>query len=662
MDNAEEVMQLLEEFNKIKPKDIPRELEDYLSYVAKTGDPVFQWSLVKYLFREKFVTVITDFYESTLTVELPPCPNVEPFNYERMKTSLLERFESFSSAPFTVQRICELLTNPKKEYNRADKFMRAIEKNVLVVSTREPGTGKRALECDSQSETVLNGIPSIRIMSDSGFIHVATDLPFLGAPPASNDVTVETSEHNTTVGGRIGHNVETSVNAINSDNDKPWPTQDLSSISEESKTNLVLPNPVIDNVSVDSNTCTITTKSVELRPNDVCDSDTNFNSKEVLTLLSNESAKNDESGGSTDEFTNETIPPDSIDSSDSSQDGKEEQENDKVENEDIGLSSCDENEVSSTPGAVLESPLIQAVPDPTDSEAEATESNIELDAKSSSEVLLDNEINSSETMQSDESKSLCSISEITDNKLDDVDLECNEISGTVDSPVLPEVTIPSLQEEKDVDQSPVSNDDMKNSQNPAFYPDSSNDVGIQEKDTGKQSENPQPCGEADSVSEANSEQSEDERKRVENNVQHQVEDESNVTHTSEIISPKLNFTKDNSDSTTNITTLPTSSTQLEEINSQGPLDSVIGMIDEVQSSSEADHISIPNHYKEDNHIVKPVPNIPDSQQQIEDIALDTNCEGEDEAMEVDDTSNQMMMISEGENEGEPMDQSDQQQS
>jgi serine/threonine-protein phosphatase 4 regulatory subunit 2 len=46
MENAEEVMQLLEEFSKVKPKEIPRELEDYLGYVAKTGDPVFQWSLV----------------------------------------------------------------------------------------------------------------------------------------------------------------------------------------------------------------------------------------------------------------------------------------------------------------------------------------------------------------------------------------------------------------------------------------------------------------------------------------------------------------------------------------------------------------------------------------------------------------------------------------
>ncbi|XP_073980272.1 uncharacterized protein [Rhodnius prolixus] len=158
MDNAEEVMHSLEEFSKLKPKDIPRELDDYLGYVAKTGDPVFKWSIIKCLFREKLLNVITDFYESTLTIELPPCPNVDTFNYERMKANLLEKLDSFHGAPFTVQRISELLTNPRKEYNRADKFMRAIEKNILVVSIREPGRYSE-IDGDNQSDPSFNGIP-----------------------------------------------------------------------------------------------------------------------------------------------------------------------------------------------------------------------------------------------------------------------------------------------------------------------------------------------------------------------------------------------------------------------------------------------------------------------------------------------------------------------
>ncbi|CAH0686264.1 unnamed protein product [Spodoptera exigua] len=158
MENAEEIFHFLEDFSKRKPKTIPQELNEYLAYVARTGDPVYQWSLVKSLFKEKLLSVITDFYETTPGIDIPPYPNVDPFNYDIMKNSLLERLDSFTSAPFTVQRICELLTFPRKQYNRVDKFMRAIEKNILVVSTREPGIQRHAEpENGEPVEPIVNG-------------------------------------------------------------------------------------------------------------------------------------------------------------------------------------------------------------------------------------------------------------------------------------------------------------------------------------------------------------------------------------------------------------------------------------------------------------------------------------------------------------------------
>lgn len=162
MENAEEILQCLDEFSKVKPKDIPRELEEYLCFVAKTGDPVYQWPLIKCLFREKLINVITEFYEQCPSVEIPPCPNVETFNYDNMKTFILEKLDTFSAAPFTVQRICELLTAPRKEYNRIDKYMRALEKNILVVSTREPGNRRNT----ENGESVVNGLESEHVTQD----------------------------------------------------------------------------------------------------------------------------------------------------------------------------------------------------------------------------------------------------------------------------------------------------------------------------------------------------------------------------------------------------------------------------------------------------------------------------------------------------------------
>lgn len=45
MDEPELVMQILERFSKLKQndRDIPRELEEYITFVARTGDSVYHW-------------------------------------------------------------------------------------------------------------------------------------------------------------------------------------------------------------------------------------------------------------------------------------------------------------------------------------------------------------------------------------------------------------------------------------------------------------------------------------------------------------------------------------------------------------------------------------------------------------------------------------------
>ena len=121
-------------------------LEEYLTYIAKTGNALFEWSKIKPLFKKKLQLVIQEFHDSSPSDDLPKQPNVDVFQFEQMKERIFEQLESYSGIPFTVQRLCELLVQPKRHYKRTDKFMRGLEKIMLVVSTIDPNPSSEEAE------------------------------------------------------------------------------------------------------------------------------------------------------------------------------------------------------------------------------------------------------------------------------------------------------------------------------------------------------------------------------------------------------------------------------------------------------------------------------------------------------------------------------------
>ena len=143
-DDLEEVMMELNNFDRQHIKDlktksptIPPLLEGYLQFIAKGGNTHFSWTIIKGLFKVKLNHVISEFYTESPTDEIPTVPNVESFDFSNVKEKLFQKIDTFSGIPFTIQRLAELLTSPKRHYRRTDKFLRALEKNMLVVSTVE---------------------------------------------------------------------------------------------------------------------------------------------------------------------------------------------------------------------------------------------------------------------------------------------------------------------------------------------------------------------------------------------------------------------------------------------------------------------------------------------------------------------------------------------
>ena len=148
---------------------ISRCLDEYLTHVAKTGNALFAWNKVKPLFKRKLEMIIKDFQETSPTDTLPLQPNVEVFKFDQMKERVFEQLESYTGIPFTVQRLCELMVQPKKHYKRTDKFMRGLEKVMLVVSTVDPNPvpGEPEAECEAGASSLETESPSKRMRLSS---------------------------------------------------------------------------------------------------------------------------------------------------------------------------------------------------------------------------------------------------------------------------------------------------------------------------------------------------------------------------------------------------------------------------------------------------------------------------------------------------------------
>ncbi|XP_070494814.1 serine/threonine-protein phosphatase 4 regulatory subunit 2, partial [Chironomus tepperi] len=259
MDQPEEILEKLERFNVQKNPEITRELDEYVSFVARTGESVFNWALVKKLYREKLINVITDFYNETPTKELPQYPNVDPFNYETMKKMLIERLDSFSAAPFTIQRISELLADPRKQYSRIDKFMRAVEKNILVVSTVSPGRNRseeKSENGDSLDSVGLNGDFSsdvnvdIDMENDGSFTMTKEFNATTIRKEPTHDITTE-SQETVTIKKVASKEEEATTSTIAASNGEPLePTQTEITIENSSTVTITVCEPTEEPKSV----------------------------------------------------------------------------------------------------------------------------------------------------------------------------------------------------------------------------------------------------------------------------------------------------------------------------------------------------------------------------------------------------------------------------
>lgn len=104
----------------------------------------------------------------------------------------LETYELISGPPFTIQRICELCLFPQAHYKTVGKYLRAVERALLVTSTWED---HRAMPTDQEQSTVSysrhfsstepESIPSTPLFSPIPFLHEDARRSLSVSPPPS---------------------------------------------------------------------------------------------------------------------------------------------------------------------------------------------------------------------------------------------------------------------------------------------------------------------------------------------------------------------------------------------------------------------------------------------------------------------------------------------
>jgi len=129
-----------------KFSNIPESLDAILREIAANGQlPYsFEWKHVALVVRQKILYCIDQMNNKSKY-------NGTPDEYIETCDMVLQRIEHFSEAPFTLQRLCELVLMPDKYYKDTNKYIHALLKCLLVVSgwrkQVEPDLPKESESC-----------------------------------------------------------------------------------------------------------------------------------------------------------------------------------------------------------------------------------------------------------------------------------------------------------------------------------------------------------------------------------------------------------------------------------------------------------------------------------------------------------------------------------
>ncbi|KAJ3562886.1 hypothetical protein NP233_g9301 [Leucocoprinus birnbaumii] len=124
-----------------------------------------------------------------------PTSFMRPEEAEEAKKYIFEQLDGFDSTyysvPFSIQRLCELCVKPREHYKSIGKYLRAVEKSILVTSTTDAFPPLTEEEKDSfgRGATMLGSTrqsaPATPLFSPIPFLHEDARRSQSASPPPS---------------------------------------------------------------------------------------------------------------------------------------------------------------------------------------------------------------------------------------------------------------------------------------------------------------------------------------------------------------------------------------------------------------------------------------------------------------------------------------------
>ncbi|KAI8993607.1 PPP4R2-domain-containing protein [Pilobolus umbonatus] len=125
---------------------IPR--NPILQSIATTNQVVTPWKDLQIILKTLITTQCDAMEDKLVDTQIKLAADT-------LKSSIVKSIEEHSKCPFTIQRLCELVLEPKKYYKMYIKYLRAVEKVLLVTSYWDDFIESAVKEINNGGPTII---------------------------------------------------------------------------------------------------------------------------------------------------------------------------------------------------------------------------------------------------------------------------------------------------------------------------------------------------------------------------------------------------------------------------------------------------------------------------------------------------------------------------